>query len=425
MRICNLIPSYQVLSYISICFPNSDIYLQGFTEVLQGVALYAFLMLLCDYMAPDDTSKVKFFSSLETKRQWQPKKKRNGLAFLSVSLLFTGYDIITIADRLSDSKLTWYSVLHYPVITWITAVTQVVTQSLHVYCLESNAPHFAHVWVCTMLKSLIASPNGRLLTSLDRSDYLAVNLSSPQRHHPILHEHERIHDRAQATAQADGFQIDRWIDLSREGMHLPIPSQTPNKQKYLTITQILFLILTGTKVLRYPASMTYIDTLMGLPTMLICLQMVPLSFLVLHAYRTKPYEIPNSVRGLRPQAYQALESDGNEETLLSGIPKHYQGGPWGLRAWTIYLNPLVLFQDVHSAYLMIHNARALQKVQEREEQEQEEMTRYETRYDPGERRWGAWLGNSRSWFRAACGKCSRLGERVVVMGWCDRQVRWQ
>lgn len=85
MRICNLLPSYQVLSFVSICFPNSYIYLQGYTEVFNGIALYSFLMLLCDFMAPTDQSKVEFFSSLETKRQWQPKKKRNGLAFLKVS----------------------------------------------------------------------------------------------------------------------------------------------------------------------------------------------------------------------------------------------------------------------------------------------------------------------------------------------------
>ncbi|GLA40751.1 hypothetical protein AnigIFM63309_008585 [Aspergillus niger] len=315
-----------------------------FTEVLQGVALYAFLMLLCDYMAPDDTSKVKFFSSLETKRQWQPKKKRNGLAFLSVSLLFTEYDVIIIADRLSDSKLTWYSVLQYPIITWITAVTQVVTQSLHVYCLESNAPHFAHVWI-------------EVITSLSTSVALNAIIQFYMNMKGYMTEHKPL-------LKLMAFKL--IVGL-------------------IFVEKILFLILTGTKVLRYPASMTYIDTLMGLPTMLICLQMVPLSFLILHAYRTKPYEIPNSVRGLRPQAYQALGSDGNEETLLRGIPKHYQGGPWGLRAWTIYLNPLVLFQDVHSAYLMIHNARVLQKIQGREEQEQE-MTRYETRYDPGERR---------------------------------------
>lgn len=87
MRIVNMIPSYQVLSFISICVPNSYIYLQGFTEVFQGIALYAFLMLLCEFLAPTDRGKVEFFSSLETKRQWQPKKKRNGLAFFSVSTL--------------------------------------------------------------------------------------------------------------------------------------------------------------------------------------------------------------------------------------------------------------------------------------------------------------------------------------------------
>lgn len=85
-----MIPSYQVLSFISICVPNSYIYLQGFTEVFQGIALYAFLMLFCDFLAPTDQDKVEFFCSLETKRQWQPKKKRNGLAFLSVRAVAVG-----------------------------------------------------------------------------------------------------------------------------------------------------------------------------------------------------------------------------------------------------------------------------------------------------------------------------------------------
>ncbi|XRM46579.1 hypothetical protein ABZX51_009608 [Aspergillus tubingensis] len=267
MRICNLIPSYQVLSYISICFPNSYIYLQGFTEVLQGVALYAFLMLLCDYMAPDDTSKVKFFSSLETKRQWQPKKKRNGLAFLS---------------------LTWYSVLQYPIITWITAIVQVATQSMHVYCLESNAPHFAHVWleVVTSLSTSIAL-NAIIQFYVNMKGYMTE-------HKPLL--------------KLMAFKLIVGLIL---------------------LEKIMFLILTSTKVLTYPPSMTYIDTLMGLPTMLICVQMVPLSFLVLYAYRTKPYEISTSVSSLRPQAYQPLESDQDEEAFLNDPPKRYQGGSCG------------------------------------------------------------------------------------------------
>ncbi|GKZ34301.1 hypothetical protein AbraIFM66950_004529 [Aspergillus brasiliensis] len=304
--------------------PIPDHLEQRFTEVLQGVALYAFLMLLCDYMAPDDTSKVKFFSSLETKRQWQPKKKRNGLAFLS---------------------LTWYSVLQYPIITWITAVTQVVTQSLHVYCLESNEPHFAHIWL-------------QVVTSLSTS--VAINA--------II----------QFYINMKGYMTEHKPLLKLMAFKLIVG--------LILLEKIIFLIITGTKVLQYPKSMTYIDTLMGLPTMVICVQMVPLSFLVLYAYRTKPYEISTSVRSLRPRAYEPIQSDGNEEALLSGSPKRYHGGPWGLCAWAIYLNPVELLRDVYSAYLMIHNARALQKLQAREEQEQAEMARHETRYDTSEGR---------------------------------------
>ncbi|KAE8154189.1 organic solute transporter Ostalpha-domain-containing protein [Aspergillus avenaceus] len=318
MRICNLIPSYQVLSFISICFPNSYIYLQGFTEVLQGVALYAFLMLLCDFMAPDDESKVKFFSALEIKRQWRPKKKRNGIAFLS---------------------LTWYSVLQYPVVTWITAVVQVITQSVHVYCLDSTEPHFAHVWL-------------QVITSLSTS--IAVNA--------IL----------QFYMNMKGYMTEHKPLLKLLAFKLIVG--------LVLLEKILFLILTG-KV-KYPASMTYIDVTMGLPTMVICVQMVPLSILVLYAYRTTPYEISPSVRTLRPREYEPVGSDGNEEALLDGVPNRYHGGTLGLRAWALYLNPLVLFRDVRNAYVMIHDAWAAQKALVKEQAR--EMTRYETRYDPGE-----------------------------------------
>ena len=114
--------------------------------------------------------------------------------------------------------------------------------------------------------------------------------------------------------------------------------------------------------------------------MVICVQMVPLSFLVLYAYSAKPYEISNSRRTLRPQVYQTVESDDDGEILMSGFQKRYQGGRWGLRAWAVYLNPLELLRDVKAAYVMIHSARALQKAHAKER----EMARYETRHESGE-----------------------------------------
>ncbi|KIW13358.1 hypothetical protein PV08_08546 [Exophiala spinifera] len=314
MRICNLIPSYQILSFISICFPNSYVYLQGFTEVLQGVALYAFLMLLCDFLAPSDGGKVEFFSSLEVKRQWQPKKKRNGIGLLT---------------------LTWYSVLQYPVITWITAVSQIVTQSLHAYCLDSTAPHFAHIWlqVITSLSTSVAI-NAILQFYINLKGYMTE-------HRPLL--------------KLMAFKLIVGVVL---------------------VEKILFLILTGTKVLTPSASMTYIDVMMGLPTIVICVQMVPLSFLVLYAYRTKPYEVSDSVSILRVQGYQAVESAGDEEAFMSDFEKRYQGGRWGLRAWARYLNPLQLLREVMSAHVMIHKAREVQRAHLMEQAKEEERARF-------------------------------------------------
>ncbi|KAJ5399930.1 hypothetical protein N7465_010419 [Penicillium sp. CMV-2018d] len=297
MRVVNMIPSYQVLSFISICLPNSYIYLQGFTEVFQGIALYAFLMLLCDFLAPTDQSKMEFFSSLEVKRQWQKKKKRNGVAFLN---------------------LTWWSVLQYPIITWVTAVAQVVTQLTHKYCLSSNEPHFSHVWLTigTSLSTSIAV-NAIIQFYVNMKGYM-------KEHHPLT--------KLLAFKLIVGLVI---------------------------LEKILFLILEGTDVLQESGTLTYVDVMMGLPEMIICVQMVPLSLLVLYAYPTKPYEIPQTSLPLRPQEYQALGSDGDEETLMNGFQKRYQGGWLGLHAWAAYLNPLGLFLDVISAHEMISKARAL------------------------------------------------------------------
>ncbi|KAJ5173168.1 hypothetical protein N7492_005761 [Penicillium capsulatum] len=318
MRVVNMIPSYQVLSFISICFPNAYLYIQGFTEVFQGIALYAFLMLLCDFMAPTDQKKVEFFSSLETKRQWQPKKKRNGLAFL---------------------KLTWWTVLQYPVVTWITAIAQVVTQSLHIFCLESNEPHFAHVWIQTATSlSTSVAVNAILQFYMNMKGYM-------KEHHPLT--------------KLLAFKLIVGVVL---------------------LEKILFLILTGTKVLKPNETLSGVDVMIGLPNLVICIQMVPLCFLVLYAYRTTPYEISSAPTTLRPRQYQALE--GDEEALVGGIQKRYQGGWMGLHAWAVYLNPLELLRDVISAYRMITRARALQKAQMREQAaKEEETTRYDTAND--------------------------------------------
>lgn len=123
---------------------------------------------------------------------------------------------------------------------------------------------------------------------------------------------------------------------------------------------------------------------MGLPTMVICVQMVPLSLFVLYAYRTQPYEISNKTpQTLQSRKYQALDDNADEETLMKGFRKRYQGGWMGLHAWAVYLSPLTLFIDIREAHSVIHKARAVQKSHLRE-QVPVQMNVSTERYDSSE-----------------------------------------
>lgn len=45
---------------------------------------------------------------------------------------------------------TWFRVLQYPFVAFITAIAQCITQARGIYCLESNNTQFAHLWVSKM-----------------------------------------------------------------------------------------------------------------------------------------------------------------------------------------------------------------------------------------------------------------------------------
>lgn len=84
MRIATLLPIYSILSFIPICFPNAYVYLVGWVEVIQGIALYTFLMLLCDFLAPNDRNRIIFFSSLRIPGRTDKNKTTDGLTWLQV-----------------------------------------------------------------------------------------------------------------------------------------------------------------------------------------------------------------------------------------------------------------------------------------------------------------------------------------------------
>lgn len=85
MRIINMLPAFSVLSFISICWPNSYVYMEGWTEVFQAMALYSFHMLLIDFLGPTERLRDEFFGNLRVKKAFKKGQYREGLSWLKVS----------------------------------------------------------------------------------------------------------------------------------------------------------------------------------------------------------------------------------------------------------------------------------------------------------------------------------------------------
>lgn len=79
-----MLPAFSVLSFLAIVFPNSYVYLEGWTEVFQAIALYAFHMLLIDFVAPTERKRDEFFGKLKVKKIFRKNQYREGISWLKV-----------------------------------------------------------------------------------------------------------------------------------------------------------------------------------------------------------------------------------------------------------------------------------------------------------------------------------------------------
>jgi hypothetical protein len=93
--------------------------------------------------------------------------------------------------------------------------------------------------------------------------------------------------------------------------------------------------------------LTYADLNVGIPNLLTCLEMVPLSLFFFYAYPWRPYL-------LSEQQKQFMNETGD-----SGVqfPGQYQGGPLGVWAWLGMFNPSEIVQAIAFAFSMMSEAR--------------------------------------------------------------------
>ncbi|KAK1721209.1 organic solute transporter Ostalpha-domain-containing protein [Colletotrichum acutatum] len=273
LRISLIIPFWSIISFLSICFPTAEVYLHPWLEFVQSICLATFFLLLCEFVSPSEQHRDVFFAGMTVKNKKAANGEENGLQWY---------------------RKMWFAVFQYPVVALLVAILTAITQAAGVYCEFESKVHFARLWLQIIGT---ASLTIALMTVIRFFMQLRTKLS----HHQPL---------------AKFFAFKLVVTLT-------------------FLENIIFWILKDTGVLNPTATLTDADLRIGIPSMLICIEMLPLAAFFHYAYSHRPYVI----------------GSGNTRRPLAGDleayePQTYSGGPGGVWALVEMWNPMEIVEAI-------------------------------------------------------------------------------
>ncbi|KAJ3547795.1 hypothetical protein NM208_g1331 [Fusarium decemcellulare] len=118
----------------------------------------------------------------------------------------------------------------------------------------------------------------------------------------------------------------------------------PLKNFLLTSLQIVFYVLLQTSVLQESDALTFADINIGIPNMVVCVELFPLSLFYMWAY---PWNVYTNRDGLGH--FTAPDQPG----------RPYQGGPYGYRAWLSTFNLFGYTRAILSSFSPKHQEQGL------------------------------------------------------------------
>ncbi|KAK1585093.1 organic solute transporter Ostalpha-domain-containing protein [Colletotrichum navitas] len=290
LRISLLIPFWSIFSFLSVCFPTAEVYLHPWLEFVQSICLGTFFLLLCEFVSPSARHRDVFFAALTVKNKKAASGEENGLEWF---------------------RKMWFAVFQYPVVSLLVAILTAITQGAGVYCEFASKPHFAKLWL-----SIISSVSLTLALITVLRFFMQLK-SQLKEHRPI--------------AKFASFKL------------------------VVTLTfleNIIFWILHDTDAMKPTATLTEADLRIGIPSMLICLEMLPIAAFFHYAYTYRPYVI-GSDRASRPLA-------ADHEAYA---PQTYSGGPGGLWALVEMWNPTEIVEAIAFGLRMKAEERRQQRAQ--------------------------------------------------------------
>jgi hypothetical protein len=298
-----MIPVYAVASLLSFFFYWHAIYFHVISACYEAFAISSFFALLCHYVAPTLHEQKDYFRRLQPIRPW--------IFPLSWMQCFGGPQkgpLRTPRSGLTWFNLIWIGIYQYCFVRVAMTITSVVTQYFDKYCESSDSPVFAHVWVGGLVVHVLA----------DAGQVLVIE--------------------GVAVTIAMYFVVQFYVQLRQDlAHHRPF-------LKVLAIKLVIFLsfwqalvisLLSGPTfhVIRANETLAYPDIAVGLPALLVCVEMAIFSVLHIFAYPWSPY----TARGATALNAKTSTYDGfNSAHDLA--PN--QGGTFGIAAMIDAMNPI-------------------------------------------------------------------------------------
>ncbi|KAK3722110.1 hypothetical protein LTR37_002542 [Vermiconidia calcicola] len=285
IRILLLIPVYSVVSFLSYLYYQHAIYFDILEGCYEAFAISSFFTLLCHYIAPNLHDQKDYFRTL-TPVNWF-------WGVFGLQLVSGGQSKGPF--RKPRSGLTWFNIIwigvfQYCLIRVLFTVVAVIAQLNDVYCEESLSPTFAHVWVQVF-------------------EAISVTI---------------------AMFCLIQFYIQLKADLAE---HRPF-------LKVLCIKLVIFFSFWQSIVISFASSdegplqptktLAYADIKVGIPSVLLCIEMSIFAIMHIFAFPWKPYSIKHSYSD--PINVPGTGYSGGETMK-------YKGGPLGILALADAFNP--------------------------------------------------------------------------------------
>ncbi|KAI5362131.1 Putative organic solute transporter subunit alpha/Transmembrane protein [Septoria linicola] len=252
IRILFMVPVYSVVSFLSYLYYRHAVYFDVLRDCYEAFAISSFFALLCHYVAPTLHDQKEYFRGVV------PVNWFWGVFGLQKC---TGGKDKGILRR-PRSGLTWFNVIwvgifQYCFIRVFFTIVSVITEAFDKYCEASLSPAFAHIWVLAF-------------------ECLSVTI---------------------AMFMVVQFYIQLKADLAE---HRPF-------LKVLSIKLVIFFSFWQTIVISLLSSDTvgvlkptdrlaFSDIQIGIPSVLLCIEMAAFSVMHMFAYPWKPYSLKHNAK---------------------------------------------------------------------------------------------------------------------------------